>query len=50
MDAYQQEMISLRHNFYHNNYPERIRNLDWRIEDNTQKFTNIYVKSLAKRI
>ena len=56
-DAYQKEMISLRHNLHHNNYPECItlapRNLDRRIEDNTQKFTTVclpYVKGLAKRI
>ena len=38
-DAYQEEMISLRHNLHCNSYPERItltsRNLDRRIEDNT---------------
>ena len=38
-DAYQEEMISLRHNLHHNNYPEHKtsapRNLDWKIEDNT---------------
>ena len=38
-DAYQEEMISLKHNLHRNNYPERItstpRNLDRRIEDNT---------------
>ena len=56
-DSYQEEMISLRHNLHHNNYPERItlapRNLDRRIEDNTQKLTTVclsYVKGLAKRI
>ena len=56
-DAYQEEMISLRHNLHHNNYPEHItmapRNLDRRIEDNTPKFTTVclpYVKGLAKRI
>ena len=49
-DAYQEEMISLRHN-----YPECItsapRNLDWRIEDNTRKLTTVclpYVKKSAK--
>ena len=39
MDAYQEEMISLRYNLHRNNYPECItlapRNLDRRIEDNT---------------
>ena len=55
-DAYQEEMISLRHNLHHNNYPERIktpRNLDRRIEDNTQKLPMVclpYVKGLAERI
>ena len=38
-DAFQEEMISLKHNLHRNNYPERIasapRNLDRRIEDNT---------------
>ena len=49
---YQEEMISLRHN-----YPERItsnpRNLDRRIEDNTWKLTTLclpYVKELTERI
>ena len=36
-DAFQEEMISLRHNLHRNNYPERMtsapRNLDRRIED-----------------
>ena len=56
-DAYQEEMISLRHNLHRNNYPERItmasRNQDRRIEDNTRKLTMVclpYVKELAKRI
>ena len=56
-DAYQEEMISLRHNLHHNNYPESItsapRNLDRRVEDNTRKLTTVclpYVKGLAKRI
>ena len=56
-DAYQEEMISLRHNLHHNNYPECItlvpRNRDRRIEDNTQKLTTVcllYVKGLAERI
>ena len=56
-DAYQEEMISLRYNLYHNNHPERItlapRNLDKRIEDNTRKLTTVclpYVKGLAERI
>ena len=39
-DAYQEEMISLRHNLHRNNYPESItsapRNLDRRVEDNTR--------------
>ena len=50
-------MISLRHNLHRNNYPECIklalRNLDRRIEDNTQKVTTVclpYVKGLANRI
>ena len=50
-------MISLRHNLHCNNYPEHItlapRNLDWRIEDNTQKHTPEclpYVKGLAEKI
>ena len=56
-DAYQEEMISLRHNHHRNNYPEHItsapRNLDRRIEDNTRKLTTVcqpYVKRLAERI
>ena len=56
-DAYQEEMISLRHYLHRNNYPERItsapRNLDWRIEDNTRKLTTVclpYVKGLTERI
>ena len=56
-DAYQEEMISLRHNIHRNNYPESItsapRNLDRRIEDNTRKLTTVYlpyVKRLAERI
>ena len=56
-DTYQEEIISLRHNLQHNNYPERItsapRNLDRRMEDNTQKLTTVclsYVKWLAERI
>ena len=56
-DAYQEEMISLRHNLHHNNYPESItsapRNLDRRMEDNTRKLTMVclpYVKGLAERI
>ena len=56
-DAYQEEMISLRHNLHCNNYPERItsapRNLDRRKKDNTRKLTMVclpYVKRLAKRI
>ena len=56
-DAYQEEMISLRHNFQCNNYPEHItsapRNLDRRMVDNTWKLTTVclpYVKGLAKRI
>ena len=39
MDAYQEEMICLRHNLHCNNYLECItldpRNLDWRIEDDS---------------
>ena len=56
-DAYQEEMISLRHNLYRNNYPDHItsapRNLDRRIEDNTRKLTTVclpHVKGLAERI
>ena len=56
-DAYQEEMISLRHNLHCNNYPERMtstpRNLDRRMEDNIQKLTTVclpYVKGLAERI
>ena len=56
-DAYQEEMISLRHSLHRNNYPEHItlapRNLDRRIEDNTWKFTLVslpYVKGLAEKI
>ena len=56
-DACQEEIISLRHNLHHNNYPECTtlapRNLDRRIEDNNRKFTTVcppYVKGLAERI
>ena len=56
-DAYQEEMISLRHNLHRNNYPEHItlapRNLKRRIEDNTWKLTMVclpYVKGQAKRM
>ena len=56
-DAYQEEMISLRHNLHHNNYPKCIttapRNLDRRREDNTRKLTTVclpYVKGLPERI
>ena len=56
-DAYQEEMISLRHNLHLNNYPERItlapRNLYRRMEDNTRKLSTVYlpyVKGLAERI
>ena len=56
-DAYQEKMISLRHDLHHNNYPEHItpapRNLDRRMEDNTQKLTAVclpYVKGLTERI
>ena len=56
-DAYQEEMISLRHNLHRNNYPESItsapRNLDRRIEDTTWKLTTVclpYVRGLAERI
>ena len=56
-DAYQEEMISLRHSLHRNNYPECItsapRNLDRRMEDNTRKHTTVclpYVKGLAERI
>ena len=57
IDPYQEEIISLRHNLYRNNYPECItlapRNLDRRIKDNTRKLTTVYlslVKGLSKRI
>ena len=57
MDAFQEEMISFRHNLHCNNYPEWIisapGNLDKRIEDNTQKLTTVclpYVKGLTERI
>ena len=56
-DAYQEEMISLKHNLHRNNHPERIksapRNIDWRIVDNTRKLATVcmpYVKGLAERI
>ena len=56
-DAFQEEMISLRHNLHCNNYPERItsapRNLDRRIEDNIRKLTTVClpnVQGLAERI
>ena len=52
-DAYQEEMISLRHNFHRNNITSAPRNIDWRIEDNTQNLTTVclpYVKGLAERI
>ena len=56
-DAYQEEMISLRHNLHRNNYPERItsapRNLYRRMEDNTRKLSTVclpYVKGLAEKI
>ena len=55
--AYQEEMISLRHNLHSNDYQERItsapRNLDWRMGDNSRKLTTVclpYVKGLAERI
>ena len=57
MDAYQEEMISLRHNLHCNNYPEHItsapRNLDRGKEDYTWKLNTVclpYVKGLVKRI
>ena len=56
-DAYQEEMISLRHNLHRNNYPECItsapRNLDRWIENNIRKLTTVclpYVKGLTERI
>ena len=56
-DAYQEEMISLRRNFYRYDYPEHItsapRNLDRRIEDNTRKLATVclpYVKGVVERI
>ena len=44
-DAYQEEMICLKHNLHHNNYPERKkkRNLDRSMEDNTWKLTTLTV-------
>ena len=55
--AYQQEMISLSSNLHRNNNQERItsapRNLDRRMEDNTQRLTKVclpYVQGLAERI
>ena len=57
IDAYQEEMIRLRHNLHRKNHPERItsapRNLDGRIADNTRKPTSVslpYVKEQAERI
>ena len=48
-DAYQEEIISLRHHLHRNNYPERItsspRKLDRQIEDNTRKLTTVFVKN-----
>ena len=56
-DAYQEEMISLRHKLHRYNYPECItsapRNLDMRIADNTRKLTTVwltYVKGQVERI
>ena len=58
MDAYQEEMISLRHNLHRNNDPERItsalRNVDRRIEDKTQNLDNkivfnIFLSSFQSR-
>ena len=55
-DAYQEEMISLRHKIHRNNYPVRItsapRNIDT-IPDNTRQLTTVclpYVKGLAETI
>ena len=49
-DAYQ-EMISLRHNLHRNNYPESItsapRNVDRRVEDNTENSPR-YVCPISK--
>ena len=52
-----EEMISLRHNLYRNNYTEHItsapRNLDRRMEDNTRKLSTVCLpnfKGLAERI
>ena len=57
MDAYPEEMVSLRHNLLRHNYPERItsapRNLERGIEDETRKLTSVclpYIKGLAGRI
>ena len=56
-DAYQEQMISLRHNIHPNNYPGCMtsaqRKLDRGMEDNTRKFTTEYlpyIKGLAERI
>ena len=55
-DAYQEEMISLRHNLHRNNYPERItsapRDLDRRIEDDTRINDKIFITwaNLIERI
>ena len=50
MDAYQEEMICLRHNLHCDNYPEHItsapRNLDSRIEDNIDQLLNSLKASL----
>ena len=41
IDAYQEEIISLKHNLHCNNFPDSVtsapRNLDWMIENDTRK-------------
>ena len=57
MDAYQEEMISLKHNLHRINYLERITpapgHLDRKIKNKSRKLTKVclpYVKRLAERI
>ena len=51
-DAYQEEMISLKHNLHRNNYPDRItsalRDLDRKIEDDTRKFPTVHQRCNRK--
>ena len=56
-DAYQEKMISLRHNLHRKNYPEHKtsapRNLDRRIEENNRKPTTVglpYVKGRHSQV